>query len=851
MPFAFHYAARSDVGMVRSNNEDSGYAGPHLLAMADGMGGHAGGDVASSTVIGALVRLDGEALGGRDVSHALLERIHRANAEIGDQVHADPSLDGMGTTLIAMLRAGDKIVLAHIGDSRAFMVRDGVVTQITKDHSFVQNLVDEGRITADEAQTHPQRSLVTRVLTGADDDEPDLVVRQGRIGDRYVISSDGLTDYVARDTIDEVLTTTADPGETADRLVALALRAGAPDNVTVVVGDLVDIASRPPTQPQVVGAAAARADRHPADPDHPGRQGRGAHRAGHRRAPTPTTASPWPRRGRARGAAPCCAWPPSLVVLVVVVAGSSYAVYAWSQRQYYLAEQDGVVAVFRGVEQNLGPISLSSPEYATTIAIDDLPTSYQDSLQAGHRGRRPRRGRRAGRRAAAAGARPAGGPSSTARCAAPCRRPGPSDPHPSPTAEPTSARHAGAPRASRRPCAHRPPGPALATELTGDLMSIVSSFTPRKGRNVELALVVGAVAIVLLAYLNVELAATGTIPPGTLTLVGGYLALAIGFHLVLRWRASYADPLMLPIITLLNGLGLVMIHRIDIAHGKSIADGVALRQLMWTAVAMVVAAIVLLVLRDHRVLRRYTYLAGAIGFGLLLLPLFPVIGTSIYGSRIWIQLGPFSFQPGEIAKIALAIFFAGYLVQTRDALSVAGRKVLGLTLPAGPRPRPDPRRLAGQPGRARLRARPRLLAAVLRAVRRDALRRHRAGVVDRHRPDPVLRRCLPRLPRLRPRADPGAALARHLQPRGAAGVEPEQHPGLYVPEDQVGQVGTGTEQGEADDDPRHPLGGDVEHRDEQPRRTAARSRGRARRPARPGSPARRRGWGPGRGRAAG
>jgi cell division protein FtsW (lipid II flippase) len=212
-------------------------------------------------------------------------------------------------------------------------------------------------------------------------------------------------------------------------------------------------------------------------------------------------------------------------------------------------------------------------------------------------------------------------------------------------------------------------------------MSIVSSFTPRKGRNVELALVVGAVGIVLLAYLNVELATSGTIPPGTLTLVGGYLALAIGFHLVLRWRASYADPLMLPIITLLNGLGLVMIHRIDIAHGKSIADGVALRQLMWTAVAMVIAAIVLVVLRDHRVLRRYTYLAGAIGFGLLLLPLFPVIGTSIYGSRIWIQLGPFSFQPGEIAKIALAIFFAGYLVQTRDALSVAGRKVLGLTLP--------------------------------------------------------------------------------------------------------------------------------------------------------------------------
>ena len=159
-------------------------------------------------------------------------------------------------------------------------------------------------------------------------------------------------------------------------------------------------------------------------------------------------------------------------------------------------------------------------------------------------------------------------------------------------------------------------------------MSVVSSYTPRRGRNVELALVVGAVAIVVLAYVNVGLATSGDIPPGTLALAGGFLALAVGFHLVLRWRASYADPLMLPIITLLNGLGLVMIHRIDLAHGKSIADGVALRQLVWTGVAAAIAAVVLVVLRDHRVLRRYTYLAGAIGFGLLLLPLLPVIGTS-------------------------------------------------------------------------------------------------------------------------------------------------------------------------------------------------------------------------------
>ncbi len=212
-------------------------------------------------------------------------------------------------------------------------------------------------------------------------------------------------------------------------------------------------------------------------------------------------------------------------------------------------------------------------------------------------------------------------------------------------------------------------------------MSVISSLAPRRGRTVELVLLLGAVAIVGIAYLNVGLATTGTVPPGILGLTLGYLAVAVAMHLVLRWRAAYADPLMLPIVTLLNGLGLVMIHRIDVAKGRSIAEGVALKQLMWSALAVAIAAGVIVLLRDHRILRRYTYLCGAVGFGLLLLPLLPVIGTSEFGSRIWIRVGPMSFQPGEVAKLLLAIFFAGYLVQTRDALSVAGRKVLAMTLP--------------------------------------------------------------------------------------------------------------------------------------------------------------------------
>ena len=170
-------------------------------------------------------------------------------------------------------------------------------------------------------------------------------------------------------------------------------------------------------------------------------------------------------------------------------------------------------------------------------------------------------------------------------------------------------------------------------------------------------------------------------PPGLLAHGSGLLVISLAFHVLLRWRASYADPLLLPIVTLLNGLGLVMIYRLDLAEGRDLAEGLALRQLTWSALAVAIAAAVLVILRDHRTLRRYTFTAALVGFGLLVLPLLPGLGRTINGSRIWIGLGPFSFQPGEIAKIVLAVFFAGYLVQTRDVLSLAGRKVLGLTLP--------------------------------------------------------------------------------------------------------------------------------------------------------------------------
>ncbi|MGB5951822.1 MAG: FtsW/RodA/SpoVE family cell cycle protein [Ornithinimicrobium sp.] len=214
-------------------------------------------------------------------------------------------------------------------------------------------------------------------------------------------------------------------------------------------------------------------------------------------------------------------------------------------------------------------------------------------------------------------------------------------------------------------------------------VSTVTDVRPRTGRTTELLLLLFAVGIVVLAYVNVGLATSGTIPANLLAQSIGFLVITLGMHVVIRIKAQYADPLLLPIATLLNGLGLVMIHRIDIGQGREAAEGVATRQLMWSALAILLAAAVLWWLHDHRILRRYTYVAMATGFILLLLPMLPLIGHEENGSRLWIKIAGFTFQPGEIAKIALAVFFAGYLVQTRDALSLVGTRIMGLHLPRG------------------------------------------------------------------------------------------------------------------------------------------------------------------------
>ncbi len=384
MPITLRYAARSDVGLgSKSRNEDSAYAGPELLVLCDGMGGHAGGDVASSLVVGELVHLDGESHGGDDLLEVLGQSVKDANARLHEESLNADELDGMGTTCIAMLRSGGKLAVANIGDSRAYLWRGGRFAQITKDHSFVQQLLDEGAITDEEALHHPQRSLITRVLTGGPEDEPDLSMRELRAGDRILICSDGLTDYVAHDTIEQIVAARGTAGEAADRLIQIALRASTRDNVTVVVADAVPSADTGSTNPQVAGAASERRGTHVIAPQTPAEKAAALSREA--RGDGPADADDVaPTLAEEETASRPVTWLRRLlftVIALVVVAGSGYAAYDWTQRQFYVGEHEGAVAIYRGLSQDLGPFGLSSVESGTDIEVDQLPRYYQGRVR--------------------------------------------------------------------------------------------------------------------------------------------------------------------------------------------------------------------------------------------------------------------------------------------------------------------------------------------------------------------------------------------------------------------------------------------------------------------------------------
>ena len=262
MTLELRYAVRSDVGLLREGNEDSAYAGPRLLAVADGMGGHAAGEVASALTISSMAQLD-SVQPGDDMLDELSSAVIAANAKLQEKILANPAVEGMGTTLTALLWSDGHAAVCHIGDSRGYLLRDGELYQITHDHTLVQSLVDEGRISADDVSTHPQRSLLLRALDGRSAAEPDLSVHDSLAGDRYLLCSDGLSGVVSDETLRDTLATIEDPDAATRQLIELAIHGGGPDNITCIVADVVDTATtRLPltTVPVLAGAAANMAD---------------------------------------------------------------------------------------------------------------------------------------------------------------------------------------------------------------------------------------------------------------------------------------------------------------------------------------------------------------------------------------------------------------------------------------------------------------------------------------------------------------------------------------------------------------------------------------------------------------
>lgn len=390
------YAALSDVGRVRKDNQDSAFASERLLVIADGVGGAARGDVASSTAVDALRRLDAPA--PADLLQALAGAIHRAHDRIAELVEQQPELDGTSTTVTAVLFDGNRIGVAHIGDSRGYLLREGTLSQLTRDHTFVQGLIDEGRITEEESRSHPHRNLILRAVDGVHETDPDLFYIELAPGDRLLLCSDGASGVLDEHRLADILETGSVDYAVVE-LIRASLEAGSSDNVTCVVADVLDLQAPDAHEsltsaPILVGAAADQA-RHAGS--------RGSFR-GHRGGDTgeiervPGSVSPDgtadsdehdadpeelryapqpPRRGRwVRRAA-------GLFALLLVLAAVGFVGYRWSQDQYFVAEHAGKVAIFRGVQADIPGVTLNTVEEETDVTIAALPDYPTEQVASG------------------------------------------------------------------------------------------------------------------------------------------------------------------------------------------------------------------------------------------------------------------------------------------------------------------------------------------------------------------------------------------------------------------------------------------------------------------------------------
>ncbi len=349
MSFAFRFVIQSNVGVIRKSNEDCGLASTKLIAVADGMGGHAAGEVASSTVIQTFKeQLETLPDSPEEFKNWLVSTTNQAHASIGDQIAADSEKRGMGTTFSTISVLEDKIGVGHIGDSRIYRLRDGNFQQISIDHTYVQSLVDNGEITQAEAATHPRRNLLIRAIDGIHDVAMDIDLLDAKVGDRFLLCSDGLTGVVSDNEIANQLSKT-DLTTAVGLLIEQALSAGAPDNVTVAVCEVVedDVQINKSITPIVVGAFEV--NENPIE----------VNNSSDKKVAFKVAA---------------------LILIALSIVGISNS---WLNSQWFVASSNGNVAIFQGINQKLGPISFGRLSVETQLPVSTLTQNDLDAISHG------------------------------------------------------------------------------------------------------------------------------------------------------------------------------------------------------------------------------------------------------------------------------------------------------------------------------------------------------------------------------------------------------------------------------------------------------------------------------------
>lgn len=387
-------AAASHVGRVRSANQDSGYSGYQLFFVADGMGGHAGGEFASALASQRIAQIDAIYATPDDAGAAMLNVILEANQTLNDTVANHPELAGMGTTFSGVMFVDEQAVIGHIGDSRVYLFRDGELKQLTKDHTFVQRLVDLGRITPEEALVHPRRNVIMRVL-GDTNEVPqlDAEVIDVRPGDRWLLCSDGLCGYVSDDIVAQNLGSNESASEVTEVLVGEALEAGAPDNVTVVVVDI--LPSTPDAMVDVEAKYVGAAENEIVIEERKGRKSLGLLNP---RVlvdifrPTDKMTDFQPESEELldkfqRETVKKLRWRKvrqlaTILLLVAGVGAGVYFGYQYTQTKYYVAESNGKIAIFKGIREELGPIKFSRVVEETNYVVAELPEYQRGQIEA-------------------------------------------------------------------------------------------------------------------------------------------------------------------------------------------------------------------------------------------------------------------------------------------------------------------------------------------------------------------------------------------------------------------------------------------------------------------------------------